>query len=53
MEVPEVLRKRWFQSPVRDGEVFQPKLNVLDKESLLLDRPLEGGNLGYQILKNM
>lgn len=33
--------------------MFQPKLNVLDDESLLLDRPLEGGNLGYRILKAM
>ncbi|XP_057251946.1 uncharacterized protein LOC130589374 [Beta vulgaris subsp. vulgaris] len=26
-------------------------MTVLDDESLLLDRPLEGGNLGYRILK--
>lgn len=51
--VPEVLKKRWCRSPVKDGEVFQPKLNVLDDESLLLDCPLEGGNLGYRILKAM
>lgn len=37
--VPEVMKKRWCRSPVKDGEVFQPKLNVL-----------EGG---YRILKDM
>ena len=53
LELPEVLRKRWSWSPIKDGEMFQPKLNVLDDESLLLDRPLEGGNLSYRILKAM
>ena len=53
LKVPEVLKKRWSRSPVKDGEKFEPKLNVLDDESLLLDRPLEGGNLGYRILKAM
>lgn len=42
-----MLKKRWCRSPVKDGEV------ILDDESLLLDRPLEGGNLGYRILKVM
>lgn len=31
--------------------MFQPELNILDDESLLLDCPLEGGNLGYRLLK--
>ena len=51
MDLPDVLKKRWTRSPVKNGEKFDPKLNVLDDESLLLDRPLEGGNLGYRILK--
>lgn len=53
VEVPEVLCKRWSRSLVRDVELFQPKLKVLDDESLLLDCPLEGGNMGYQILKGI
>ena len=53
LELPEVLKMRWSRSPVKDGEKFEPKLNVLDDESLLLDHPLEGGNLGYRILKVM
>lgn len=53
LAVPEVLKKRWCRSPVKDDELFQHKLNVLDDESLLLDRPLEGGNLGYRNLKPM
>lgn len=53
LEVSEILRKRWSHSPVKDGEKFEPKLNVLDDEYLLLDRPLEGRNLGYRILKAM
>ena len=53
VEVLEVLKKRWSRSPVRDGEVFQPKFNVLDDESLLLDRPLEDDNLCCRILKVM
>lgn len=28
--------------------MFQPNLNILDDESSLVDRPLEGGNLGYR-----
>lgn len=51
VEVAEVLQKRWTRSPVKDGAMFQPKLNVLDDESLLLDRPLKGSNLGYRLLK--
>lgn len=51
--VPEVLRKRWTRSPVRGGELFQHKLNVLEDESLLLDCPEVGSNLGYRILKDM
>lgn len=41
------------ESPVRDGSLFQPKLNVLDDESLLLDRLIEGGNLNYRLLKGL
>ncbi|XP_048500845.1 uncharacterized protein LOC109134998 [Beta vulgaris subsp. vulgaris] len=49
LELPELLKMHW-SSPVKDGEKFEPKLNILDDESLLLDRPLEGGNLGYRLL---
>lgn len=48
--VPESLKKRWSRSAVKDNTIFQPRLNVLDDESLLLDRPSEGGNLGYRLL---
>ena len=53
VEIPEVHQKRWTRSPIKDGCMFQPKLNVLDDESLLLDRPFEGGNLGYRLLKGL
>ncbi|XP_048492827.1 uncharacterized protein LOC125493478 [Beta vulgaris subsp. vulgaris] len=53
IDLPEILTKRWTRLPVKNGEKFDPKLNILDDESLLLDRPLEGGNLGYRILKDM
>lgn len=49
LELPELLKMRW-SSLVKDGEKFEPKLNILDDESLLLDRPLEGGNLGSCLL---
>lgn len=51
--VPEPVQKRWARSPVKGESFFQPKLNVLDDESLLLDCPLEGGNLGYWLLKGL
>ena len=51
LEIPEVLKKRWSRSPVMGVKKFEPKLTILDDESLLPDRPLEGGNLGYRILK--
>lgn len=47
VEIHDVLRKRLTQSLVKNGSMFHPKLNVLDNKSLLLDHPLEGGNLGY------
>lgn len=46
VEIAEVLRKRWTRSPVRDTSMFQPKLNVLDDESLLLDHSLKGAISG-------
>lgn len=49
----EVIRKRWTRSRIKDGFMFQPKRNVMDDESLELDRPLEGGNLGYLLLKGL
>lgn len=51
VEVPDTLQKRWTCYPVKDGSMFLPKLNILDDESLSLDCPLEGGNLGYRLLK--
>lgn len=53
VDIPEILQKRWSRSLFRDGELFQPKLNVLDDEYLLLDCPLKSGNLGYLLLNGL